>query len=276
MTLDAKEKSRHKGRPCNLFLVRYGESANSYFAYTDAEQDVTVDTIVYRSVAFSRGAIVVKGNMDKAAMEVRCSLKLPLADLFVAYPPSQIVTLTIFQGHLNDPDAQFLTIWAGRILSAKRETDELIMTCEPIRTAMKRLGLRRHYGYGCSHKLYGPHCNANKTAASYPAIVSSVSGHRITLVGGWTDRPVSDFVGGMVEWNNLAGDKEIRGVVRVVGDTLTLAWAPRDIQTGTEVTVIRGCSRDEAGCNSHNNIHNFGGCPFIPTKNPISRTNRFY
>ncbi len=106
--------------------------------------------------------------------------------------------------------------------------------------------------------------------------MSSVSGHRITLVGGWTDRPVSDFVGGMVEWNNLAGDKEIRGVVRVVGDTLTLAWAPRDIQTGTEVTVIRGCSRDEAGCNSHNNIHNFGGCPFIPTKNPISRTNRFY
>jgi len=276
MSLNARENSRSKGTPCNLFLIRYGESTSSYYAYTDAPYDITHDGRLYRSVAVTRGAIVVKGNMDKAAMEVRLSLKLDVADLFLAYPPSQEVALTIFQGHLNDPDAQFLTIWAGRILSAKREAPELILNCESARTSMKRFGLRRHYSYGCSHKLYGPWCNANKTAASTDAVVSSVSGHRITLVGGWNPRPVSDYIGGMAEWLNAAGDREVRSIVRIVGDTLTLSGAPKGIVTGTAVTVIRGCTRDEAGCNSHNNIHNFGGCPFIPTKNPVSRSNLFY
>lgn len=276
MSLNARENSRSKGTPCNLFLIRYGESASSFYAYTDAPYDLTHEGRLYRSVAATRGAIVVKGNMDKAAMEVRMSLKLDVADLFLAYPPSQEVALTIFQGHLNDPDAQFLTIWAGRILSAKREAPELILNCESARTSMKRFGLRRHYSYGCSHKLYGPWCNANKTVASAGAVVNSVSGHKITLVGGWNPRPVSDYVGGMAEWTNAAGDREVRSIVRIVGDTLTLSGAPKGITTGTVVTVIRGCTRDEAGCNSHNNIHNFGGCPFIPTKNPVSRSNLFY
>lgn len=276
MSLNALENSRKKGQPRNLFLIRYGDSPGSYYAYTDAEHDIFHDSVTYQSIAITRGAIVVKGNMDKTSMEVRMSLDLPVAARFQSYPPSHVVTLTILQGHLNDPDAQFLTIWAGRIINAKREAPELILTCEPIRTSMKRLGLRRHYGYGCSHKLYGPWCNANKTAASVAAVVSSISGYRVTLVGGWTPGDTTDYVGGMLEWNNAAGDREVRTILRVSGNVLTLSGTPKYLDAGSSVTVVRGCSRDEAGCNSHNNIHNYGGCPFIPSKNPISRTNQFY
>jgi hypothetical protein len=276
MSFAAKEESRYQGRPCNLFLIRYGEGPNSYYAYTDAAKKLIVDGITYLPVSIQRGNIVVKGSMDKAALEVRMSLSLDVAELFRVYPPAQVVSLTISQGHLSDPDAQFLVIWSGRIIAAKREPPELILTCEPIRTSMKRLGLRRHYQFSCPHVLFGEWCRASKAAATSNAIVSSISGTKLTLVPGWALRPTSEYLGGMVEWENEVGDLEVRTIIRVATNVVTLSGSLRGIAGGTNLRMIRGCSRDILGCESHNNILNFGGCPYIPMKNPVGRANQFY
>lgn len=276
MSFSDIEESRFKGRPANLFLIRYGQSPNSYYAYTDATKEVVDDGIVYRPISLQRGNIVVKGNMDKAALEVRMSVTLEVAELFRVYPPSQVVTLTIMQGHLNDPDGQFMVIWAGKIISAKRETPELILTCEPVRTSMKRTGLRRNYQFSCPHVLYGEWCRADKSAATTSGIVASMSGTKITMIPGWAARPPEEYLGGTVEWINNAGDREFRTIIRVATNVLTLSGALRDLIVGQTVYTIRGCSRDMAGCNSHANIQNFGGCPFIPMKNPVGRVNQFY
>ena len=276
MTFGSIESSRTKGRPVNLFSIRYGEGPNSYFAYTDAVNNVTHDGIVYQSVAVQRGAIVVKGNMDKAALEVRMDMSLPVAELFRVYPPANVVNLTILQGHLSDTSAEFLVIWSGRVTSSKREAPEVILTCEPIRTSMKRIGLRRNYQYSCPHVLYGPWCRANKAAATRIGTVATIIGNRVTMQPGWADGASDRYLGGMVEWQNAMGDTEVRSIIRVIGDVLTLSGVPRDMLVGGTVDVVRGCSRGMAGCNSHNNIQNFGGCPFIPTKNPVGTTNQFY
>ena len=135
---------------------------------------------------------MVSGTLDKAAMEVRMTLNVPLAEHFRVYPPTQTVNLTIFQGHLSDTATQFLVAWTGRVISSKRTDNELIITCEPISTSMKRVGLRRHYQYSCMHVLYGSWCKANKAAASRTVSVASVAGTTITLPGGWdTDERTS-------------------------------------------------------------------------------------
>lgn len=276
MSFAETESSRIKGRRVNLFMIRYGESPNSYYAYTDGSADVTVDGIAYRARPVTRGAIVVKGNMDKAALEVRMSIDLEVAELFRIYPPSSVVSLTIYQGHLSDGDGEFLVAWAGRITSAKRSHPELVLTCEPIRTSLKRLGLRRHYQYSCSHVLYGEWCRANKAAATSSGTIASISGLRVTMNPGWAVGDPERYLGGMVEWVNSVGDTEVRSIIRIAGDILSLSGALRDLSVGDTLTVVRGCSRDMPGCNSHNNIQNFGGCPFIPTKNPVGRLNHFY
>lgn len=277
MSFDSIEKSRTKGRPVNLFLLRYGTQPNSYYAYTDATSDIARGGVTYQSVAIVRGAIVVKGNMDKASLEVRMAMSLPAAELFRVYPPANVITLTISQGHLGDPDNEFLVAWAGRVTSAKRETPELVLTCEPHRTSMKRLGLRRHYQYSCAHVLYGPHCRANKAAATTSrSVVAVLSSMRIQLPAGWNTLPVANYVGGMIEWTTPNGEKEVRSIIRISGEVLTLSGMLNGLAAGDTVSVIRGCSRNLEGCGTHNNVLNFGGCPFIPKKNPVGRLNMFY
>lgn len=276
MSFADTESSRIKGRPVNLFMIRYGESPNSYYAYTDGSADQTVDGVTYQAQPVMRGAIVVKGSMDKANLEIRMSIDLEVAELFRVYPPASVVSITIYQKHLSDGDGEFFVIWAGRVTSSKRNPPELILTCEPIRTTLKRLGLRRHYQYSCPHVLYGDWCRANKAAATTSGTISSISSTRLTMLGGWGAGDTSRYLGGLIEWTNALGDVEVRSIIRVSGNVLTMSGTARDLSPGDVVAVSRGCSRDMAGCNSHNNIQNFGGCPFIPTKNPIGRLNQFY
>lgn len=290
MTFGTIETSRYKGRPTNLFYVRYGEAPNSYFAYTDAENPILHEGVTYTPLTIMRGKINVTGTMDKQAMEVRCSLNVPMAELFRVYPPSRVVNLIIRQGHLSDPDSQFLVAWTGRIVSAKRVENELVMTCEPVSTSMKRIGLRRHYQYSCPHVLYGEWCRANKAAATRSVVVSAINSLEVTLEPGWdSEERQPKYLGGLVEWTNSANDRESRTILRVLDNRrLLLSGYLRDLNAGDTVNVVLGCNHacyfnedrslnEETDCHFlHNNIHNFGGCPFIPKKNPVGMLNQYY
>lgn len=290
MSFGAIEKSRRKGRPVNLFHVKYGDGANSYYAYTDAEQRIVVNGVEYTPLAIDRGKITASGTLDKAALEVRMSLNVPLAELFRVYPPSSVVNMTIYQGHLSDgSNPQFLVAWTGRVISAKRTDNELILTGEPINTTMKRVGLRRNYQYSCMHVLYGNHCKASKSAATKTVLVNAYTSTTITLPSVWeSDTRAKKYIGGMVEWVNAMGDIETRTILRVLGNNvLVLAGFIRDMAVGKEVKVILGCNHgwymnngaidEKTDCVFlHNNAPNFGGCPFIPTKNPVGQLNQYY
>ncbi|MEN3144644.1 hypothetical protein ABDF71_21880 [Ochrobactrum sp. WV_118_8] len=291
MSFGGIEKTRYKGRPTNLFLVRYGAAPNSFYAYTDAEKTIINGGIEYTPIAITRGKITASGTLDKSQLEVRATLNIPLAEHFRVYPPSQVVNITIYQGHLSDPDSQFLVAYAGRVVSAKRDGHELVLSCEPVSTSLKRIGLRRHYQYSCPHALYGERCQASKAAATMGATVESVNGTTIVLPDGWvTPERASKYVNGMVEWENKGGDTEIRTILQVGdGRHLIVSGTTRDLKAGSPIRVILGCNHglwknangigldQKTDCHFvHNNIKNFGGCFAIPTKNPIGLTNQFY
>lgn len=291
MTFSALETSRTKGRPVNLFYIRYGSVPSAFFAYTDAEKEIAHGGVVYRPVPINRGKIAITGTMDKTALEIRCAETLDISEQFRVYPPSQVVNVIVRQGHYGDTD--YIVAWTGRVLSTKRtDSNELVMTCEPLATTMKRIGLRRHYQYSCPHVLYGEHCKASKLAATTSTTVSSLSGTVIVLPSLWVPTSMAaKYVGGMVEWTNTTGDKETRTILQVAGDfrSLTVSGFLRGLEAGDPIDVILGCNRQlvmhESGtgldpstdCHFlHGNMNNFGGCAFIPTKNPVGRLNQFY
>lgn len=288
MTFDNIEKSRTKGKPINLFYIRYGQQPNSFVAYTDAEQDIIDGGVTYRSISITRGKLVFTGTMDKSTLEVRASRNTKIADLFLRYPPSEVVNLTIKQGHLSDSDHQFLVGWTGRIISSKRTNTEVILSCEAVGTSMKRVGLRRHYQYSCPHVLYGPMCKASKSDATIGTTIEAFTTNTITLPEGWNEEIPSEgapivtdvalFKGGIIEWTNSAGDVEIGAIIRITsGRVVKIAGYVRDVNIGDGVSMIRGCGRTMAACRNHNNIRNFGGCPWIPRNNPLGTSkNQFY
>jgi hypothetical protein len=279
------ETSRHRGQPVTLYHFIYSETA--YFAYTDAENPITRpseiasgEDVIYEPIPIMRDAIVSSGTMDKSALAIRMPRDVELGDLFRVYPPAQVVTLIIRQGHLSDTDdpPEFLVIWSGRVLSVAREGDECVVSCEPVSSSLRRPGLRRHYQFGCPHVLYGPQCSANKATHSVSTTVSALSGTSITLPGGWNGSfDSSKFVEGVVEWINDAGGTERRKILKVTGNVLLLGGLLRDLDVGATITAALGCNHQMSDCqNLFANIQNFGGCPWIPTENPIGPRNNYY
>lgn len=267
------------GHWINGRLQRTGEPVGriSSFAYTDSARPFTFKGVTYQPVPISCGTINASGKLDKSTFEVRLPRTAGIADLFRAYPPSQPVTLIVRQGHINDADQEFLVAWAGRVLSSKREGNEVIFACEPTSSSLRRPGLRRSYQFGCPHALYGPGCHAPKQPQT--GVVSAINSLDVTLAPGWNGPFAAvKFAQGLMEWDTPEGTREIRRILRINGNTVTISGMLRGLAVSDSVTMLLGCAHTTADClDLHNNIHNFGGCPTIPLKNPLSPgANNFY
>jgi hypothetical protein len=281
--------SRDGGQPIQLFLFRYGEGATEYYGYTDHIEQLVVTHAApigertYEPVPIQRSNIESNGTLDKSALRLNTDIGTDLAELFRVYPPANVVSLTIFEGHLDDPDEEFVVTWAGRLVAAGRKHSELALSGEPVSTSLRRPGLRATYGHGCRHVLYGPRCQANKAAATVSSTVASIDGATITLASGWEGAfDPAKFLRGMVEWQTVGGSTDRRMIIRVSGDTLSLSGLPTGLSVSDPIDVVLGCNHkayaEEGGdCQPlHDNIVNFGGCRWIPLQNPIGQFNNYY
>jgi hypothetical protein len=283
MTFEAKELSRAQGTPATLYHFAYGEDDAAYFAYTDAEQLVTFDGVAYQPLPIMRGSIATQGTLDKAVLDIQLPTTSGLADLYKLYAPTRIVVVIVRQGHVGETD--WPAIWVGRVINISRTGNQAVLSCEPVSTSMRRPGLRRHYQYGCMHALYGPMCKANRTAATTSSTVSSIAGNVVTLPAGWNGaRAAAKYAGGLLEWTTPEGNTEIRTIMRVIGNGLTINGLPIGLSVGTALLVSLGCAHTMDDCQNLfvetgtglSNIVNYGGQPWIPTVNPIGYANQFY
>jgi hypothetical protein len=283
MTFVAHEESREAGNPVQLFKFIYGTEVGQHYAYTDHTEELIVDGITYSPVPIQRSGIESNGTLDKSAIRINADIGTELAEIFRVYPPAYVVTLVIAQGHVGDVDEEFVVIWAGRVIAANRNKSELVLSAEPVSTSLRRPGLRRHYQYGCPHQLYGPKCQANKAAATVSSTVDSIAGATVTLDAGWEGAfSPAKFLGGMLEWTTDEGSIDRRTILRVSGDTLSLSGIPQGLAATDAVDVVLGCNHkayaeDGGDCQPlHDNIVNYGGFRWIPTKNPIGTFNNYY
>lgn len=283
MTFEAKEVSRAQGTPATLYHFAYGEDAAAYFAYTDAEQPVMFDGVAYQPAPIMRGSIATQGTLDKAVLDIQMPTTSGLAELFKLYAPTRVVVVVVRQGHIGEAD--WPAIWVGRIINISRTGNQAVVSCEPVSTSMRRPGLRRHYQYGCMHALYGPQCKADRSAASTSSTVASIAGNVVTLPSGWNGaRAAAKYAGGLLEWTTPEGNTEIRTIIRVVGNGLTINGLPIGLEVGTALLVSLGCNHTMDDCQNLfvetgtglSNIVNYGGQPWIPTVNPIGYNNQYY
>jgi hypothetical protein len=164
------------------------------------------------------------------------------------------------------------------------EDSEVILSGEPISASMKRNGLRRRYQYGCPHVLYGPLCRADKTAATVIGVVASASSQSFVLEAGWEGtKPPAKFIGGYAEWINVKGNREIRTIYAVTGNTIKVRGLVRDLAVGANVNMVLGCNHSEDDCaNLHieivtgdSNVVNYGGQLWIPLENPVNKNQNY-
>lgn len=277
MTAAQFEESRALGEPVELFLFRYGSDPSAFHAYCDAEAPITHAGITYQPLPIRRAAIHSAQSLDKQELRVDLPVSSAVAELFKVYPPGNVVVLTIFAGHRNDPDQEFVAIFSGRVQQVSRVLREAQVTVVPASVSLRRTGLRRHYQLTCPHVLYDPvTCRANKAAATSPGRTVSALGYTtVTLAAGWNGAfPAANFVNGMIEWVGPAGPEK-RTIIGISGNVLSLNSPVGALSVGGTVDVVMGCRRTFAECESvFNNLVNFGGQKYIPLENPVN-TNPF-
>ncbi|MFC3724409.1 phage BR0599 family protein [Neoaquamicrobium sediminum] len=270
MSFQPIEESQERGAPVELYEFIYGSTSGARYHYTNADQNISFGGATYKAIAIDRDTYSAAGKTDRHSVNIRLPVTADLAYLFTSYPPTQPVVVIIRQGHLTDNEADFIAVWTGRCLSAAKEGNEQVLTCESTIVSLKRPGLRRNYQFACPYVLYGEGCFANKAAATSNATVVEFSNGKLTLdTNWWGEDDPQDYAGGMIQWNTDKG-LEARTILTVDEEgRMSLIGPLRDIVTGEVIQVIKGCNHRMDGCRKHNNIQNFGGQPWIPLKNPV-------
>ena len=101
MTFNAKETSGWEGKPVELFEFTNGTLS---YRYTSAATEQTHNGKVYTPAAIGRGSLNHGPQIFKANLEITVPRDHPVAMLFMAWAPSTVVTVTLYQHHIGEAE----------------------------------------------------------------------------------------------------------------------------------------------------------------------------
>jgi uncharacterized phage protein (TIGR02218 family) len=261
VTYSAYESSLELGTPIELYEFVQGIKRWNYVSGAD---EIIRLGQTYRTSNIKRDRIKQSSDPFKDGLSLTFPRDDEFAAQYIGFAPEEVTTLTILRGHYGDPDSQFTTYWKGRVVGGKATENEVNVECESVFTSIRRPGLRAKFEYGCRHTLYLPGCGVNREAYQHIGAVLSVSGGLVVTVGGSGSFPAGYFTGGML----LTSDGVARFLIAHTSDQVTLARPVAGL-TGN-VILYPGCDHLKETCNTKfGNLDNFGGFPYIPTRNPF-------
>lgn len=249
------------------------------YAFTDGEEPITRAGITYQPWPVQVSDISTDGTLDKSDITVTLARGVALENEFIGFPPSHVVNLIVFQGHIGDEPTLFdyPAIWVGRVGAPMFENSTIAFNCNPVSTSIQRPGLRRNYQLSCPHVLFGQQCRASRKDATISRTVTAISGNSFTINAA-LPLVAQKYLGGLLEWQS-DGHSTIRTLTRVnaAKTGLTIRGNLRGLLVGSTVKITYGCNRLQSDCRDlHDNILNFGGQPAIPLENPLAQKNIFY
>ena len=266
MTYAARETGAQTGEPVELYEFRHGPN---FYRYTSSDTDVVFESQTYQARTINRSAIEATQELARNPINLQVDPELPLLALFRFAPPSEVIQVVVRRFHRGDTEAA--TIWMGRILNVGRRGLAAEIRCESVYSSIKRPGLRRMYQKACPHVLYSAQCGVDREAYRVTQAVASVSGLNV-VVADLSAFSATRFLGGYIEWAPAVGILERRSIRGQSGNTLAVNFPPLGLAPGTSVDIYPGCAHNMTACDTFGNRDNYGGMPYIPTKNPFDGT----
>jgi hypothetical protein len=299
-----RENSVQDGDPVFRFVFTQGVNA---YAFTGEPQIVADSNYTYIPVPIRVSNISQTNELAKDPVKLEFPKTDDFASQFVGGVPEDVTTVTIFRGHVGDFDEEFLFYWKGRVAGASISGDVVRLDCENIFTSMRRPGLRARYQRRCRHALYQSGCKVVMSDYRQDIQVLSTKGNTVTLgeepfidSNSRMDSNDSNLDSNDSNYDstydsvytpdlNISSDpdyyvggllRDSRGVDRYIvaqnGNVLTLVrrnddLSQRIVDDGPEIVQLYpGCDHTRKTCvQRFNNQVNFGGFPWLPTKNPF-------
>jgi uncharacterized phage protein (TIGR02218 family) len=270
---ETEDISEQDGNPTLLFTFTRGSSV---WRYTNGIESLALPGgFTYTPEVITCGNIASTGDVPKDQLPITLPITNDLASGFLTGAPDQVTTVTVFRTSFTaKPDG--LMVWKGRVLSVGASVATVTLTCEPVFTSLRRLGLRQTYQRTCRHMLFGPGCYVDPIALEEVYTVLAVVGAKVTLSATLSQ----SFLGGTL--------KAIDGTSRMVVDggsnyvvlmrpIAALTQSMIDHPTGFNTILIPGCDKSVSTCrDKFHNLGNFGGFPGITGINPFSGTSNVF
>ena len=265
MTFNSPENSLADGQPVRLYLFERGLTR---WGYTDADRDITFETVTYRSLQISDAGIRDSGDPDADAFEITAPADLAPAQLYRGIAPTTEVFVTVRDTHYGESDAQIS--WMGSIYGVNWPAiDRCKITCQSIAASFEQPGLRLVWGRNCPYSLYDTDCRVNRDLYAVEAVIDSLNAGSIEVseFAGFAD---GYFDGGYIEWPIGPALYERRGIESHVGSSAAMFGGTTGLPPGGTITAYPGCARIAQVCNDKfDNIENYGGDPHRPDRSPF-------
>ena len=261
------EQSIESGSPAELFKFTYGDLK---YNYCSGDENFTHEGELYLSSAIKRNSPEATEEIQRSSLEIRVPRGFPVVELFMAAPPEGVVYLTVFRRHRLDDE--HLVFFKGRVMTCGYQDGEMLMTCEPIFTSLKRPGLRVVFDVLCPHGLYDTLCKVDKTNFQVTGSVLTIDHLNVVVQQSAGNHPDGWFNSGIFECGSTK-----RHIVTHVGSVLTLMHPIPINLVGKPCNIYPGCMHTRTDCHSKfNNILNHGACSWMPYKNPFTGDNIFF
>ncbi len=271
-----KEISKDEGTPFELYEFVYG---NTVYRYNTTASEIEAEGLWYSPAPLSRGDFSLTGDARRSQLVINAPSNFIIAQFLKAGMPASPILVTIKKKHLRSSysDSDIMTEWIGRIIFAEWAHSGVKLHCESYYTSIQGNTNTRYYNYLCTHTLFSEPCKVNKENYKITALVSAINGTNITAPT-FAAKPDRYFTGGYLIFNEAStGLQHTRHINEHSGDTIELTNQIPELSVGDNVIVYPGCDHTHSTCkNKFNNVLNFGGFPWIPTRNPFTSTSAIF
>jgi len=270
VTYQARETSVQDGRPLELYLFESDGGAVRW-PYTTGVSAITFSAVTYQPEAISRGEPMREADqLDQGGVVITLPATVDYVSRFVLAVPRTEDTLKIYRTHITD--SEFYLFYEGVVSRVSFEGDLAKVAVAPRMTDLAKAIPKRTYRSLCNHILYDARCQAVKATFTDLVTISSVSADGLTIqLTGARDisGDPSFFTGGMLQ--TVAESRMVLTFTpgNPASATLRTPFLAPPLP-GSTMNLVAGCNHLVTTCAARfNNVVNYGGFPYVPTKNPF-------
>ncbi len=267
MAFDTYEESVEQNRPIELYTISLGATV---WRYTSSDGPIVLASETYEPLSISRGAHDQSQEDQDQQVEIRLPGDTPICRFYIVSVPGESATVLVERyQELDGATPQRIIMYDGVIETVSFEDggEVGVLSIQNLRRAYSRSVPRDVYSAVCNHVLYDSRCKVAEASFRVTQEVLSVSGNEMTI-NNLNLQADGYWVPGFVELTGSAQD--FRVILKHVGNVVTLTLPFGTNPTGELVRVYAGCDHAPETCRSKfSNLLNFGGFPFVPTKNPF-------
>ena len=264
-SFDIYESSTEESHPLEVYLITIGSTT---YRYTSNATDITLDSNVYTAIPIKRSKIAVSRER-KEQIDITFPSTNTFAKSFLGVVPGERAFVSIIRLQRDEIptfDTQAL-IFKGQIGGGGygKDGNVIKLTARSIEAATGRPIPRFTFMGMCNHILFDGGCQVAEGLFNGGGSVTAVTDNVITVPGANT-QPDGYWTGG---WVKPDATSDFRLILAHSGNDLTLLLPFSSTVLGANVTFYAGCDHTFDGdcATKFDNVLNFGGFPFVPTKN---------